>query len=269
MKSVPRTICTLLLFLGLANAVWAADQATSTASKAPVVVAAASPTSHTQTRPQSQSRGTRAGTGQAGSTNYHPSNYHPSSYHPSSYNSTNSNYHATSSNYHGTNSNYHSTNSNYHPTASNYHSTNGSSAETFHASSKSANYGGESYHQANSHAVAGIINGRISRRSDAAFYRDVTRFHDTGSTLRLNREYARYATHYNGYWGGGWYHGYWHDYWAYQPWVWYNGFYGFWLPVAEVNVFVRETEPGACQYWNGDEWVPWWDPPYTPYYCPY
>jgi hypothetical protein len=285
MKSALRAICSLLLlFLGLLNAVLAADQA---ASKPPFVVAAASPAPHPQAHSQPRSAGASqsgqqgtsnrgTGTGSAGSTNYHPSNYHPSSYHaPSSnyqvtspnYHGANSNYHPTSSNYHGTDSNYHSTNSTYHAAPAKYNSTNGNSAATSHT--KSAIYNGENYHQANSHGVTGIVDGHISRRTDRSFYRDISSYHDARSTVRIRAEYARYPEHYHGYWGGGWYHGYFHEYWAYQPWVWYSGYYGFWLPVGGVNVFVRETEPGVCHYWNGDAWVSWWDPPYTPYYCPY
>jgi len=121
-------------------------------------------------------------------------------------------------------------------------------------------------HAVDSHTLHGIINGRIA---DHRFYSEVSAFHQDRSTIVLNRVYALRPVLYHGYWGGGWYHGYWHAYWAAQPWFWYGGYYGFWLSVAAASVFVAETAPGVCGYWNGYAWVPYWNPPYTPYYCPY
>jgi hypothetical protein len=143
----------------------------------------------------------------------------------------------------------------YHAATAPYHAPSGA------LQSNSASFG------TGGHPVLGLRSGRIA---DPVFYRSVTVYHNAQYQIRLNPYYALHPAFYpHGYWGAGWYHGYWHGYWAHEPWLWYNGAYGFWLSLAGTEVFVREVAPGVCSYWNGAGWVPWWNPPYTPYYCPY
>jgi hypothetical protein len=85
----------------------------------------------------------------------------------------------------------------------------------------------------------------------------------------LNEEFAAHPGSDHGYWRNGWYHGYWHDYWDRERWIVWQGHYGFWLTFNGLNAFVYEYTPGVCSYWDGTEWVPWWNPPYTPYRCPF
>jgi hypothetical protein len=199
------------------------------------------------------------------STNYHPSstNYHPSStnYHPSStnYHPPSTNYHPSSTNYHPSSTNYHASSTNYHPSSTNYHaSTNHHASSTIYHASKLA--------PAHSYVTSGVSHGKIT---NLKFYRSIEAYHDAQSKIRLNAEYARNPAKFHGYWAGGWYHGYWHQYWAANEWAWYQGGYGFWLPVYGTTVFLQETSPGVCSYWNGFAWVSWWNPPFTPYTCPY
>ncbi len=107
-------------------------------------------------------------------------------------------------------------------------------------------------------------------RSGTSYYRGTTHY---SSGQALNASYARDAASYpGGAWvygnGGRWYNGYWHSYWANADWVWFDGFYGFWFPLDGATVFVYESAPGVCEYWDGSEWVPYYDPD-TGYYCPY
>jgi hypothetical protein len=99
--------------------------------------------------------------------------------------------------------------------------------------------------------------------------RDITNYHINRYHTTINVAFAAHRGSDHGYWNNGWYHGYWHDYWDNQNWVSWGGHYGFWLALDGLNVFVYEYSPGDCWYWNGYEWVPWYNPPYTPYYCPY
>ena len=115
-------------------------------------------------------------------------------------------------------------------------------------------------------SVVGLRNGRIA---NPHFYHDVSRYHAEHYHVALVERYARYPNLYNGYWSGGWYHGYWRSYWIDEPWVVFDGYYGFWIAVAGVSTFVYESAPDVCSYWNGETWVAWYSPPYTPYYCPY
>lgn len=112
----------------------------------------------------------------------------------------------------------------------------------------------------------GLRGGRIA---DHRFYGDIHRYHDEHYRTHFDARFARDPRSYHGYWGGGYYHGYWHGYWENQPWVVYGDHYGFWLNVGGVSTFVTETSPGTCAYWNGEGWVAWYNPPYTPYGCPY
>lgn len=89
----------------------------------------------------------------------------------------------------------------------------------------------------------------------------------------MNANYAvRGASYPGGAWmygnQGRWYNGYWHNYWSGASWTWFNGYYGFWFPLDGVSVFVYEVAPNVCQYWDGSQWVPYYDPD-TGYYCPY
>ena len=88
----------------------------------------------------------------------------------------------------------------------------------------------------------------------------------------VNAYYARNPEAYRGYWaygnGGRYYNGYWRNYWGSASWLWWGGHFGFWFPYNGINVFVYETSPDSCQYWDGYEWVPYYDPD-TGYYCPY
>ena len=115
-------------------------------------------------------------------------------------------------------------------------------------------------------SVAGMRDGRIAA---PAFYRGVSSYHAAHYHAAVVDRFARYPRLYNGYWSGGWYHGYWRSYWIAEPWVTFAGYYGFWLAVGGVSTFVYESGPGVCSYWNGVVWVAWYNPPYTPYYCPY
>jgi hypothetical protein len=101
------------------------------------------------------------------------------------------------------------------------------------------------------------------------YYRGTTHYAHPGA---YNPYYARHPNMYPGSWvytgGRRWYNGYWHSYWARENWVWFGGFYGFWFPLNFITVFVYEEGPGVCEYWDGYEWVPYYDPD-TGYYCPY
>jgi len=99
--------------------------------------------------------------------------------------------------------------------------------------------------------------------------RDITNYHINRYHTTANVRFAAHPGSDRGYWSNGWYHGYWHDYWANQNWVSWGGHYGFWLTLDGLNVFVYEYSPGTCWYWNGYQYVPWYNPPYTPYNCPY
>ncbi len=103
-----------------------------------------------------------------------------------------------------------------------------------------------------------------------ARYRGTTHY-SSGRTVNVT--YVRNAGAYPGAtWvfsnQGRWYNGYWHNYWSGASWVWFQGFYGFWFPLDGATVFVYEVAPGVCQYWDGAEWVAYYDPT-TGYYCPY
>lgn len=100
-------------------------------------------------------------------------------------------------------------------------------------------------------------------------YKDITSYHINHYHTTVNVKYAGHPGSDRGYWANGWYHGYWHDYWANQDWTAWGGHYGFWLNLDGLNAFVYEYSPGVCWYWNGYAWTPWWNPPYTPYECPY
>jgi hypothetical protein len=100
-------------------------------------------------------------------------------------------------------------------------------------------------------------------------YRDITNYHINRYHTTVNVAFAAHPGSDHGYWANGWYHGYWYDYWANQNWTSWGGHTGFWLSLDGLNVFVYEYSPGVCWYWNGYQWVPWYNPPYTPYYCPY
>jgi hypothetical protein len=163
----------------------------------------------------------------------------------------------TPTKFHPATTTYHSASTNYHAAPASGHST------AVKSSVSSTNHRSELLAPG---VTRGIARGKIS---NPRFYGGITALHDAHSTLRLVRQYALHPALYRGYWAGGWYHGYWHQYWAYQPWAWYNNHYGFWLANNSANVFVVETTPGVCSYWNGFAWVSWWNPPYTPYYCPY
>jgi hypothetical protein len=113
---------------------------------------------------------------------------------------------------------------------------------------------------------------RVTRNvtiNTSQMYRDVTNYHINRYHTTVNVTYAARPGSDRGYWGNGWYHGYWHDYWLNQDWTNWGGHYGFWFNLDGVNVFLYEYSPGVCWYWNGYQWLPWWNPPYTPYYCPY
>ncbi|HXW77533.1 MAG TPA: hypothetical protein VEJ20_08995 [Candidatus Eremiobacteraceae bacterium] len=104
---------------------------------------------------------------------------------------------------------------------------------------------------------------------DTTVYQDITNYHINEYHTTVNVYYAGHPGIDHGYWTNGWYHGYWHDYWQNQQWMWWSNHYGFWLDLDGMNVFVYEYSPGVCWYWNGYEWLPWYNPPYTPYQCPY
>lgn len=114
--------------------------------------------------------------------------------------------------------------------------------------------------------VIGLRNGRIR---DVRVYRAIRAYHIEHYHTQLVTRYVFHPELYHGYWGDGWYHGYWHNYWVNEPWTWYEGNYGFWVNNGGVNTFVYETSPGVCSYWNGSDWVSWYDPPLSPNPCPY
>jgi len=113
-------------------------------------------------------------------------------------------------------------------------------------------------------------NVQLSR---AQTYKDVTAYHINKYHTTINTAYAAHPGSDHGQWattgGTRWYNGYWHDYWNNEQWTNWGGHYGFWLNLDGLNAFVYEYSPGVCWYWNGYEWSPWWNPPLTPYYCPY
>jgi len=104
-------------------------------------------------------------------------------------------------------------------------------------------------------------------------YKDVTSYHINKYHTTVNVTYAGHPGSDHGSWRYSgqvrWYDGYWHDYWTNEQWTNWGGHYGFWLNLDGLNFFVYEYSPGVCWYWNGYEWTPWWNPPFTPYYCPY
>jgi hypothetical protein len=86
----------------------------------------------------------------------------------------------------------------------------------------------------------------------------------------FNSNWANHPNQYpNGHWNNGWYNGYWHNYWGNENWEWWGGSYGFWLGLAAGEIFVTETQPGVCNYWDGVQWAPWYTQGTTPYQCPY
>ncbi len=102
----------------------------------------------------------------------------------------------------------------------------------------------------------------------------VTSYHSSRYHYGVVARYAMHPSYYGGahwaYYGGHhWYDGYWYNYWANQDWMWWGGYFGFWLDLDGIDVFVYESSPGVCEYWNGFMWVGWYNPPWTPYYCPY
>lgn len=164
----------------------------------------------------------------------------------------------------------------------NGHSSNSGHSSGGHSTASHASFG--AWHSAGGHTTP-LSHGAVPARGSQApqqhivpnstyhgapYYRGTTHY---TSSHALNASYARNAGSYPGAaWvfsgNGRWYNGYWHNYWANADWVWFNGFYGFWFPLDGVNVFVYEVAPGVCQYWDGNEWVPYYDPD-TGYYCPY
>jgi hypothetical protein len=116
------------------------------------------------------------------------------------------------------------------------------------------------------HRVVGLRAGRIR---DARVYRSIRAYHYERYHTVVVTRYINHPELYHGYWHDGWYDGYWHSYWANEPWTWFNGNYGFWFDNGGVSTFVYEESPGVCSYWNGAGWMPWYDPPLSPYPCPY
>ena len=61
----------------------------------------------------------------------------------------------------------------------------------------------------------------------------------------INIVFAGHPGSDHGHWNHGphgrYYHGYWHGYWVDQHWVWWRGFYGFWLPLGGISIFVSEA----------------------------
>ena len=140
------------------------------------------------------------------------------------------------------------------------------------------------------HAVPGAAIHRTTQRArmhDARDARDLPRGADSAPVdeargrdeaasdrlnayrSTLNDDLAAHPGTDHGYWSNGWYHGYWHEYWNREAWISWHGHYGFWLTFNGLDAFVYEYTPGVCSYWDGTEWVPWWNPPYTPYHCPF
>ncbi len=111
-----------------------------------------------------------------------------------------------------------------------------------------------------------LEHGRIG---DVRVYRALSRYHTARYRTMLDVRYARDPAAFHGYWNDGWYHGYWHEYWDQESWITFQDHYGFWIDLDGVSTFVYESAPGECMYWNGYVWVPWYDPPETPYGCPY
>jgi hypothetical protein len=113
-------------------------------------------------------------------------------------------------------------------------------------------------------------NVRVTNRQA---YTNVSNYHINKYHTTVNTAYAAHPGSDHGQWvnadGTRWYNGYWHDYWKNEEWTNWGGHYGFWLNLDGVNDFVYEYSPGVCWYWNGYEWGPWYNPPYTPYECPY
>jgi hypothetical protein len=110
---------------------------------------------------------------------------------------------------------------------------------------------------------------RNVRIDNPQVFKDITAYHANRYHTTVNVNYAAHPGYDHGYWNNGWYHGYWHDYWANQEWTNWSGHYGFWLNLDGLNTFVYEYSPGVCWYYNGFEWLPWYNAPYTPYQCPY
>jgi hypothetical protein len=129
----------------------------------------------------------------------------------------------------------------------------------------------DQFHPAATHPVQ-VFRPQVTRNvtiRNPQVYRDINNYHVNEYHTTFNVTYAAHPGSDRGYWGNGWYHGYWHDYWAQQNWTSWGGHYGFWLALDGLNVFVYEYSPGVCWYWDGSEWAPWYNPPYTPYDCPY
>jgi hypothetical protein len=113
-----------------------------------------------------------------------------------------------------------------------------------------------------------------TRLRSSSFVLSVSSYHTSRYGAGVDARYASHPSYYGGaQWassgGGRWYNGYWHRYWGNQDWLWWNSHYGFWLDLNGINVFVYESAPGDCQLWNGYAWISWYDPPFTPYGCPY
>ncbi len=117
------------------------------------------------------------------------------------------------------------------------------------------------------------VTRNVKVGTNPQIYKNITNYHINQYHTTVNVTYAAHPGSDRGIWvnNGGvrWYNGYWHDYWNQESWIDWGGHYGFWLSLDGLNVFVYEYSPGVCWYWNGYEWAPWWNPPYTPYYCPY
>lgn len=123
------------------------------------------------------------------------------------------------------------------------------------------------------HATGATVY-HASQVHSTTWVRGVTSYHMSRYHVSVNVTYVSSprsypSAHWAYYNGHRWWDGYWYNYWADQNWIWWNGEYGFWLSYGGINLFVYEYAPGDCNYWNGNAWVPWYDPPYTPYSCPY
>ncbi len=180
---------------------------------------------------------------------------------------------------HTTTSHYHTTTTHYTTTTS-HHVTTTRRATTTHAGLSGGSVTGH-YHSSvthytsyrSSHVVRTSYGG--TRLRSTGFVHSLSSYHAAHyGGVSVNVSYALHPGGYPGahwmYYGGHrWYDGYWYNYWGNQPWLWWGGYYGFWIDLDGIQVFVYESSPGECMFWNGYAWTPWYDPPYTPYYCPY
>jgi len=156
---------------------------------------------------------------------------------------------------------YHSVAPTYRTLAPTYHPV----TPSYHHTSPSSSSGG-------SHTTR-TMYGSVHMRS-SSWVRGLSSYHQSRYHVSINITFAQHPYHYpNAHWsyynGHRWWDGYWHYYWIDQDWMWWNGEYGFWLDYDGIDVFVYEYSPGLCRFWDGYEWAPWYDPPWTPYYCPY